>query len=38
MNGKQYYAIKALDFALVCVGHHDYEVCTFYLIISFNIF
>lgn len=26
MNGKQHYAIKALDFALVCVGHHDYEV------------
>lgn len=26
MNGKQHYAIKCLDFALMCVGHHDYEV------------
>ena len=26
MNGKEHYAIKSLDFALMCVGHHDYEV------------
>lgn len=26
-HGKQHYATNALDLALVCVGHHDYEVC-----------
>ncbi|XP_014219143.1 transportin-3 isoform X1 [Copidosoma floridanum] len=26
LNGRQHYAIKALDFALMCVGHYDYEV------------
>ena len=29
LNGKQHYAIRALDFALMCVGHHDYEVCKY---------
>ncbi|KAJ8673318.1 hypothetical protein QAD02_004580 [Eretmocerus hayati] len=33
MDGKQHYAIKALDFALLCVGHHDYEVAH----ITFNL-
>ncbi|XP_001602761.1 transportin-3 [Nasonia vitripennis] len=33
MNGKQHYAIKCLDFALMCVGHHDYEVAQ----ITFNL-
>lgn len=26
MSGNNHYAIKSLDFALMCVGHHDYEV------------
>ncbi|XP_058793421.1 transportin-3 isoform X2 [Phymastichus coffea] len=32
-DGKHHYAIKALDLALVCVGHHDYEVA----VITFNL-
>ncbi|XP_014226536.1 transportin-3 [Trichogramma pretiosum] len=33
LNGKQHYAIKSLDFALMCVSHHDYEVAQ----ITFNL-
>lgn len=25
-SGEPHYSVKILDFALMCVGHHDYEV------------
>ncbi|XP_041987745.1 transportin-3 [Aricia agestis] len=33
MNGEKHYGLRSLELALVCVGHHDYEVAE----ITFNL-
>lgn len=34
-NGNTHFAMRSLELALVCVGHHDYEVCILMLLFCY---
>lgn len=36
-SGRVHFAMRSLELALVCVGHHDYEVSSIWIVIQFQI-